>query len=134
MRQTVVEIKGYDMKYMLLCYDDENAWEQAGQAALEAAMQEAVQLTHELDAKGQYLEAAPLESVSTATCVRVRNGKPVVTDGPFAETHEVLGGYYLIDVPDLEEAIHIAERHPGARVGTVEIRPVVELPGLPTRA
>ena len=120
------------MKYMLLCYDDEKAWEQAGEAALHAAMQEAVQLTHELASKGQYLEAAPLEPSSTAASVRVREGKPQITNGPFAETREVLGGYYLIDVENLDEAIRIAERHPGARFGTVEIRPVVELPGLPT--
>lgn len=117
---------------MLLCYDDEKAWEQAGDAALQAAMQEAVQLTHEIAAKGQYLEAAPLETSSQAASVRVREGKAQVTNGPFAETREVLGGYYLIDVPNLDEAIRIAEKHPGARLGTVEIRPVVELPGLPT--
>jgi len=120
------------MKYMLLCYDDEKAWEKAGDLALKDAMQEAVQLTHEMHAKGQYLEAAPLETSSMAASVRVRNGKAQVTDGPFAETREVLGGYYLIDVNNLDEAIRIAERHPGARLGTVEIRPVVELPGLPT--
>jgi hypothetical protein len=119
------------MKYMLLCYDDEQAWERAGHVALQEAMQEAVQLTHEINAKGQYLEAAPLQPASTATSVRVREGKRLVTDGPFAETREVLGGYYLIDVEDLDAAIRIAERHPGARVGTVEIRPLVELPGLP---
>ncbi|HEY3393787.1 MAG TPA: YciI family protein [Lacipirellulaceae bacterium] len=119
------------MRYLLLCYDDDKAWEQAGQDALEEAMQEAVQLTHEINAKGQYIEAAPLEPVSTATSVRVRDGKRLVTDGPFAETREVLGGYYLIDVPNLDEAILIAQRHPGARLGTVEIRPVMELPGLP---
>jgi hypothetical protein len=119
------------MKYMLLCYDDDAAWEKAGQAALEDAMAEAVQLCHEINAKGQYLDAAPLEPVSTATSVRVRNGKQLVTDGPFAETREVLGGYYLIDVESLDEAIRIAERHPGVRVGTVEIRPIVEIAGLP---
>ncbi len=120
------------MKYMLLCYDDEQAWETAGKAALEQAMNEAVQLTHELHAKGQYLEAAPLEPAATAASVRVRDGHAHVTNGPFAETREVLGGYYLIDVANLDEAIRIAERHPGARLGTVEVRPVVELPGLPT--
>ena len=119
------------MKYMLLCYDDEQAWEKAGKAALEEAMDEAVQLTHEINAKGQYLAAAPLHPVSSATSVRVRDGKRLVTDGPFAETREVLGGYYLIDVENLDEAIRIAERHPGARLGTVEIRPVMEIPGLP---
>lgn len=119
------------MKYMLLCYDDEAAWERAGQATLQDAMQEAVQLTHELDARGQYLSAAPLHPVATATSVRVRDGRRLVTDGPFAETREVLGGYYLIDVKDLNEAISIAARHPGARLGTVEVRPIMELAGLP---
>lgn len=119
------------MKYMLLCYDDERYWEQAGKAALDAAMQEAVQLTHQLAAKGQYLMASPLHPVSTATSVKVRDGKRLVTDGPFAETREVLGGFYLIEVDSLDEAIEIAARHSGARVGTVEIRPVIELEGLP---
>lgn len=119
------------MRFMLLCYDDEQAWEKAGRAALEQAMQEAVKLTHELDAKGQYLMAAPLHPVSTATSVRVRDGKPLVTDGPFAETREVLGGFYLIDVKDLDEAVQIAARHPGAPVGTVEVRAILELSGLP---
>jgi hypothetical protein len=120
------------MRYMLLCYDDEQAWKVAGQTALESAMKEAVQLTHELDARGQYLRAAPLESPSTAKSVRIRDGKTMVTDGPFAETREILGGFYLIDVPDLDEAIRIAARHPGARKGTVEIRPVLEIAGLPS--
>jgi hypothetical protein len=119
------------MRYMLLCYDDEQAWAKAGEAATREAIEEAVGLTHELDAKGQYIIASPLQAAATATNVRVRNGKPVVTDGPFAETHEVLGGFYLIDVEDLDEAIHVAGRHPGARLGTVEVRPVLEIPGLP---
>jgi hypothetical protein len=121
------------MKYMLLCYDDDKFWEKAGETALKNAMAEAVQLCHEIHAKGQYLDASPLHPVSTATSVRVRNGKRLVTDGPFAETREILGGYYLIDVADLNEAIEIAGRHSGARVGTVEIRPVMELPGLPKK-
>jgi hypothetical protein len=119
------------MRYMLLCYDDAEFWERVGEAAHAEAMQEAVRLTHEINAKRQYLTAAPLHPVSTATSVRVRDGKVLVTDGPFAETREVLGGFYLIDVPDLNEAIRIAQHHPGARVGTVEIRPVRELAGLP---
>jgi hypothetical protein len=69
--------------------------------------------------------------VATATSVRIRDGKRHVTDGPFAETREQLGGYFLIDAKDLDEAIGIAARIPGARVGTVEIRPVIEMPGLP---
>jgi hypothetical protein len=121
------------MRYMLLCYDDDQAWEQAGEAALKRAMDEAVQLTHELDAKGQYVIAAPLHPTSTATSVRVRDDKRLVTDGPFAETREHLGGFYLIEAKDLDEAIAIAARHPGARLGTVEIRPVMELEGLPAR-
>ena len=116
---------------MLLCYDDDQAWERAGDNALHDAMQEAVQLAHQMDAKGQYLTAAPLHPVSAATSVRVRGGKRLVTDGPFTETREHLGGFYLIEVADLDEAIRIAERHPGARLGTVEIRPVMELSGLP---
>ena len=119
------------MKFMLLCYDDERAWECEGKEALEQAMGEAVRLTHELHAKGQYLAASPLHPVSTATSIRVRGGQRLVTDGPFAETREVLGGYYLIDVNDVNEAIEIAARHPGARFGAVEIRPVMEIGGLP---
>jgi hypothetical protein len=120
------------MKFMLLCYDDEKAWEKEGQAVLEKAMQEAVQLTHEINAKGQYLLAAPLHSSKTATSIRLRGGEAIVTDGPFVETREVLGGFYLIDVENQEEAIAIARRHPGMRFGGVEVRQVLDLPGLPT--
>lgn len=119
------------MRYMLLCYDDLQAWERAGQAAHQEAMQEAVQLTHELHSKGQYVISAPLHPPSTATSVRVHKGKRMVTDGPFAETREVLGGFHLIEAANLDEAIAIAERHPGTRFGTVEIRPVMDLAGLP---
>jgi hypothetical protein len=116
---------------MLLCYDDGQAWEKAGPEAMQEAMAEAVQLCHELKAKGQYVKASPLHPTSTATSVRMRGGKRLVTDGPFAETREHLGGFYLIDAKDLDEAIGIAARHPGARVGTVEIRPIMEIAGLP---
>ncbi len=119
------------MKYMLLCYDDAEAWERAGEGALREAMQEAVRLTHELHARGQYVMAAPLEPASTSRSVRVRDGRSHVTDGPFAEAREVLGGFYVIDVDSREEAIAIAARHPGARVGTVEVRPLMEIAGLP---
>lgn len=119
------------MKYMLLCYDDMQAWDRAGPAALKSGMDEAVALTHELNSRGQYLMASPLDRVETATCVRVRDGKRTVTDGPFTETREVLGGFYIIDVKDLNEAISIAARHPGQRHGGVEIRPILELAGLP---
>jgi len=120
------------MKYMLLCYDDMQAWDRAGAAEMRAAMDEAVALTHELNARGQYLLASPLHGVETATCVRVKDGKRSVTDGPFAETREVLGGFYIIDVKDLNEAINVAARHPGQRFGGVEIRPILELAGLPS--
>lgn len=120
------------MQYLLLCYTDEKIWEEAGEGAREAAIHEAIAGLHDLNAKGQYVLAAALEETSTATSVRVRDGDRLVTDGPFAETREALGGFYLIDVPDLETAKQVAARHPGARFGTVEIRPVRELEGLPT--
>ncbi len=119
------------MKFMLLCYDNEAQWQQQGEAAHKAAMSEAVTLTHELAAKGQYLIASPLESVTTAKSVRVRDGKTLITDGPFAETREQLGGFYLIEAKDQDEALAIAARHSGARLGTVEVRPIMELAGLP---
>ncbi|HEV3417713.1 MAG TPA: YciI family protein [Pirellulales bacterium] len=118
------------MKYILLIYADENALTDDERQHCYA---ESTQLTHELNSRGQYLAAAPLQSVSTATSVRVREGKRLVTDGPFAETREQLGGYFLIDTKDLDEAITVAARIPGARKGTVEIRPVLELAGLPAR-
>jgi len=116
------------MKYMLLVYIDEVSWTDEQR---ETCYQQSSQLTHELDAQGQYLASAPLQPVATATSVRVRNGKRLVTDGPFAETTEQLGGYYLVEAKDLDEAIGIAERIPPAKKGTIEIRPVVELSGLP---
>lgn len=117
------------MKYMLLIYGEEEA---LTQDAREQCYGESARFAHEVKASGQYLAAAPLHSVSTATSVRVRDGKRFVTDGPFAETREQLGGYFLVDADNLDEAIRIAGRIPGARWGTVEIRPVVEITGLPT--
>ncbi|MEX1033802.1 MAG: YciI family protein [Cellvibrionaceae bacterium] len=116
------------MKYMLLIYGDEKVWTQEER---EACMAESVELCHELNNKGQYLGAAPLHSVTTATSIQPRGDKTLVTDGPFAETAEQLGGYFLIDVANLDEAMAIAKRVPGGRRGTVEIRPIVELEGLP---
>lgn len=117
------------MKYMLLIYADEQAWTPVER---EQCYGESTQLAHDLRSRGQYLAASPLQSVSTATSVQVRNGKRLVTDGPFAETREQLGGYFLVNAKDLDEALEIAARIPGARKGTVEIRPVVEIPGLPS--
>ena len=117
------------MKYMLLVYLDEQAMSETER---EHCYVESAQLAQEIKSNGQYLDASPLHPVSTATSVRVRDGKPLVTDGPFAETREQLGGYFLIDAQDLDEATGIAARIPGARVGTVEVRPVMEVAGLPT--
>ena len=116
------------MKYMLLVYTNEQAWTEDER---QHCFQESTQLAHQLKADGQYLATAPLLPVAAATSVQVRDGRRLVTDGPFAETREQLGGYYLIDVKDLDEAIGIAARIPGARKGTVEIRPVLEIGGLP---
>jgi hypothetical protein len=116
------------MKYLLLIYMDENA---INDTEREHCYRESAQLAQDLDSKGQFLATAPLHPVSTATSVQVRQGKSLVTDGPFAETREQLGGFFLIDAQDLDEAIAIATRIPGARVGTVEIRPVLEIAGLP---
>src|SRR5581483_7629512 len=113
--------------YLLLCYDDEAAWRAAGPEAHRAAMAEAAAVCRELHDAGAYLSASPLRPADTATCVRVRDGKRVVTDGPFAETHEVLGGYYLILAESRDAALRVAARHPGARVGSVEVRPVFDL-------
>lgn len=116
------------MKYMLLVYLAEDA---LSDSEREHCYVESAQLTQDLNARGQYLAASPLHPVSTATSVRVREGKRIVTDGPFAETREQLGGYYLIEARDLDEALNIAERIPPARFGTIEIRPVMEIAGLP---
>jgi hypothetical protein len=117
------------MKYMLLIY---LAGEAPNEAEREHCYVESTQLANDLRARGQFLASNSLHPVSAATSVRMRNGKRFVTDGPFAETREHIGGYFLIDAKDLDEAIAIAARIPGARVGTVEIRPVMEISGLPT--
>ncbi len=117
------------MKYMLLIYMEEDALDEAARAHCYV---ESTQLAHDLKAAGQFVSTAPLQPVSTATTVQVRDGKRLVTDGPFAETREQLGGYFMVEAKDLDEAIGIAGRIPGARVGTVEIRPVIEISGLPS--
>lgn len=118
------------MKYMLLIYFDEQA--PLSEAERQECYAESTQLAHEIHANGQFLGANPLHPTSMATTVRVRDGKRLVTDGPFAETREQLGGYFLIDAKNLDEAIGIAVRIPMARKGTVEVRPVIEIPELPT--
>ena len=121
------------MKYMLLVHHSEDVLGKLSETELQQMRAESVQLANEINASGEYLDAAPLHPASTATCVRVREHKQLVTDGPFAETREQLGGYFLINARNLDEAIGIAGRIPGARIGTVEIRPVMELAGLPEK-
>jgi hypothetical protein len=116
------------MKYMLLVYMDEQAMNDSER---EQCYTDSVRLTHDLHAKGQYVAASPLQPVATATSVQVREGKAIVTDGPFAETREQLGGFYIVDAQDLDEALGIAARIPPASKGTIEVRPIMEIPGLP---
>lgn len=118
------------MKYMLLIYQDEKA---LSDSEREQCYQDSAKYAGELDAKGKYLAAAPLHPTATATSVRTQDGKRLVTDGPFAETREQLGGYFLVDAKDLDEAIEIAGRIPAAKRGTVEIRPVIEVETLPQK-
>ncbi|MBI2429546.1 MAG: YciI family protein [Ignavibacteriales bacterium] len=116
------------MKYMLLVYLGEDVLTETERLQ---CYKDSAKLSRDLHASGKYLAASPLQPVTTATSVRFRNGKRLITDGPFAETREQLGGFYLIDAKDLDDAIAIAERVPVVTVGTIEIRPVLEIPGLP---
>jgi hypothetical protein len=116
------------MKYMLLIYMGEDAMNQAER---EQCYADSTQLCHDLATRGQFISANPLQPIATATSLRIREGKRLITDGPFAETREALGGYFLVDAKDLDEALSIASRIPGAKKGTVEVRPVLEIPNLP---
>lgn len=116
------------MKYLLLIYGKEEVWDAADRAACYA---ESAELARELHAAGKLLGTNALQPVATATSVVSTAGTRIVTDGPFAETREQLGGYFLIDARDLDEAIEIAKRIPGGRLGSVEIRPVYDVDGLP---
>ncbi|MDR4479568.1 MAG: YciI family protein [Nitrospira sp.] len=119
------------MKFILLVHHDETAFEQMNEETKSELLAESIGLCHQLDAQGAYLHASPVHPAATATLVRVRDGRPLVTDGPFIETREQMAGYFLIDAKDREEAVAIAGRVPGARIGTVEVRPVREVTGLP---
>ena len=120
------------MKYILLVHHNEEVLGSLSTTDLQQMREESVRLANDINLSGQYLDAAPLQPVSTAVSLRVREGKRLVTDGPFAETREQLGGYFFIDAGDLDQALDIAARIPGARIGTVEIRPVMDIEGLPT--
>jgi hypothetical protein len=114
------------MKYMLLIHQDERGWDKLSEAERQQIYGEYRKFSEELKASGHYLAGSELHPTAAATSVRVRDGKRLVTDGPFAETREQLGGYYLVNAKDLDEAIGLAARVPSARVGTIEIRPLVE--------
>src|SRR5262245_45581800 len=117
------------MKYMLLIYMAEDAMNPQER---EQCYSDSTQLCHDLQSKGQFVTASPLQPVTTATSVRIREGKRMVTDGPFAETREQLGGFYIIEAKNLDDAIAIAAKVPPAKKGTVEIRPMLDLPGIPS--
>ncbi len=119
------------MKYLLLVHHNEEEFGRMSEATRKGLLAESIQLCHDLHAKGQYVHASPLQPTSTATSVRVRQGQATMTDGPFIETREQLAGYFLIDVADLDQALAIAARIPGARLGGVEVRPVRDVAGLP---
>jgi len=116
------------MKYMMLIYLEENGLSEAERAK---CYQESAAYAQQLHDGGKYLLAAPLHPTSTATSLRVREGKQVITDGPFAETREQLGGFFLVEAANLDQAIEIAGQIPAGKWGTVEIRPVMEISGLP---
>jgi hypothetical protein len=119
------------MQYMMLIYLEENALSEAQRTQCYA---ESAAYARKLHASGQFISAAPLHPTATATSVRTRDGKKLITDGPFAETREQLGGFYLIEAENLDQAIQIAGEIPAGRWGTVEIRPIMEITGLPAAA
>lgn len=114
------------MKYILLIYHDERRWDELPETERQQIYGEYRKLRTELQSGGQFLNGSQLQAVTTATSIRVRDGKELVTDGPFAETHEQLGGYFLIEARNLDEANAIAARIPSARTGTIEVRPLME--------
>src|SRR5687768_10525321 len=114
------------MKYMLLIYHDEQRWNNVTEAERLQIYTEYRNLRGDLESRGQFVSGSELQPVTTATTVRVRDGKELMTDGPFAETHEQLGGYFLIEAKNLDEATAIAARIPSARTGTIEVRPLAE--------
>jgi hypothetical protein len=120
------------MQYLLLLYENEKNSANMTQDAGRAMMAEYGAFTQSIAQSGHYKGGNPLEPTKTAKTVRVRDGKGQTTDGPFAETREQLGGYYLIDAASFDEAVGIAERVPGARTGSIEVRPIMPMPSIPT--
>jgi hypothetical protein len=119
------------MKFLLIVHHDEEAFESIEKEQRQRMLDESIVLTHQLHAAGQYVHASPLYPAATAVMVRVHEGTPLVTDGPFIETREQIAGYFLINVRNLNEAVSIAASVPGARIGTVEVRPLIEVTGRP---
>ena len=115
------------MEYLLLIYTPESAWAALSEEARGAMYKEYYEFTDGIRQSGHYKGGNPLQPVATATTVRVRDGKTMTTDGPFAETREQLGGYYLVEAADLDEATGIAARVPGARLGSIEVRPIQKM-------
>jgi hypothetical protein len=114
------------MRYLCLIYEDEKAWQSVTQAEMEKGMAEYNAFTESIKKNGNYIGGEALQPTPTAKSVRVRNGKISTTDGPYVETKEQLGGYYLIKAKDLNDAVQVASRIPGAKNGTVEVRPIME--------
>ncbi|HLN99994.1 MAG TPA: YciI family protein [Pyrinomonadaceae bacterium] len=114
------------MKYMFLIYHDENAWHEHSEAERQDIYRQYRELIQRLQSQGKYLAGDQLQSANTARTVRVREGKQLLTDGPFAETREQIGGFFMIEAKDLRDAESIAAQIPSARMGAIEIRPVVE--------
>ena len=118
------------MQYLLLIYDDEKVWANLPKDESDRLFGEYMQFTNDIKASGHYRAGDALQPVSTATTVRIRNGKTTKTDGPFAETREQLGGYYLVEAKDLDEATAIAAKIPSAKIGSIEVRPVMVFPSM----
>ncbi len=114
------------MKFILLIYHNEQRWKETGEVERQQIYGEYGKLREQLKTAGQYLDGSQLQPATDANSIRIRDGRELVTDGPFAETHEQLGGYFLIDVTNVDDAIAIAKQIPSARTGTVEVRPLVE--------
>ena len=114
------------MKYLLLIYHNEQSWDAISESDRQQIYTEYRSLRSDLESSGKFVSGSQLQPITTATTVKVRDGQELVTDGPFAETHEQLGGYFLIEASNLDEATSIAARIPSARTGTIEVRPLVE--------